>query len=451
MQSNYFKGIFKGQSRGAKAKRQVLYSILIQGLSIIIGLLYVPLLLNYLSQEKYGIWLTLTSILGWFSFFDIGIGNGLRNKLTEVFARNEFGLGKKLVSTTYFLLICIFSVVLVLFHISNFFLDWNLILNTKTIDSRELHNLVSIVFTFFILRFIVQIISVVYLADQKPSATKMMITAGNLFSYIIILILTRISINQSLLLVGVVISSIPVVVFIVASVISFNTRYKKIKPSIKFIDFKVSNGILDLGVKFLISQIAYIILITTSNFFIAQFYGPAEVTVYNIAFKYFQLPVMIYSILLSPIWSAVTDAYVRTDFQWIKKTVKIFNLLSVVFAIGIVLMIVISNWMYKIWIGDKIIIPIHLSIAIGVNTIIQIFLLPYSAFINGMGKLNLTVLISFFEVIIYLLLVFIFANYFTSSVGIVLAIAMTTLLSGFVQPLQTHKLLNKTAKGIWNK
>jgi hypothetical protein len=68
-----------------------------------------------------------------------------------------------------------------------------------------------------------------------------------------------------------------------------------------------------------------------------------------------------------------------------------------------------------------------------------------------MGKLNLTVLISFFEVIIYLLLVFIFANYFTSSVGIVLAIAMTTLLSGFVQPLQTHKLLNKTAKGIWNK
>lgn len=279
----------------------------------------------------------------------------------------------------------------------------------------------------------------------------MMITAGNLFSYIIILILTRISINQSLLLVGVVISSIPVVVFIVASVISFNTRYKKIKPSIKFIDFKVSNGILDLGVKFLISQIAYIILITTSNFFIAQFYGPAEVTVYNIAFKYFQLPVMIYSILLSPIWSAVTDAYVRTDFQWIKKTVKIFNLLSVVFAIGIVLMIVISNWMYKIWIGDKIIIPIHLSIAIGVNTIIQIFLLPYSAFINGMGKLNLTVLISFFEVIIYLLLVFIFANYFTSSVGIVLAIAMTTLLSGFVQPLQTHKLLNKTAKGIWNK
>ncbi len=448
---NYFINFFKGQTRGAKAKRQVSYSILIQGLSIIIGMLYVPLLLNYLTQEKYGIWLTLTSILGWFSFFDIGLGNGLRNKLTEVFAKNNHNLGKKLVSTTYFFLICIFGVILVLFHISNFFLDWNLILNTKTIDSRELHNLVSIVFTFFILHFIFQIISVVYLADQKPSASKMMATACNLFSFLIILILTRISVNGSLLLVGIVISSIPVLLFITVTLISFNTSYKNIKPSLKHVDFMASKGILDLGAKFFISQITYLILITTSNFFIAQFYGPAEVTIYNIAFKYFQMPIMVYSILLSPIWSAVTDAFVMNDFSWIKKTLKIFNLLSILFAIGIILMIAMSNWIYKIWVGDKIIIPIGLSIIIGFNSIITIFLLPYSIFINGMGKLNLTVLISIFEILIYLLLIFIFRNHFTSSIGIVLAIVITKILSGFVQPLQTYKLLNKTAHGIWNR
>ena len=97
-----------GQSMTAKASRQVIYSFGLQAISIIISLLYVPLLLNYLTQEKYGIWLTLTSIIGWFSFFDIGLGNGMRNKLTESNAVGDQLLGVKYVSTTYAILICIF-------------------------------------------------------------------------------------------------------------------------------------------------------------------------------------------------------------------------------------------------------------------------------------------------------------------------------------------------------
>ncbi|HSH52793.1 MAG TPA: hypothetical protein VK982_13795, partial [Bacteroidales bacterium] len=271
---NYFISYFKGHTRGAKAKRQVLYSIIIQGFSIIIGLLYVPLLLEYLTQEKYGIWLTLTSILGWFSFFDIGLGNGLRNKLTEALANGNLSLGKKLVSTTYVLLIAIFSIVLIAFHLSNFFLNWNSILNTKTIENHELYILTSIVFTFFILRFIVQIISVIYLADQKPAFIKFITTLSNLISFIIILILTKFTVNGNLVLLGTIISVVPVILFVIISIISFNTRYKKLKPSVNSVDFKESKGIVNLGVKFFFLQIAFIIIYTTSNIFITQFYGP---------------------------------------------------------------------------------------------------------------------------------------------------------------------------------
>jgi len=256
---------FRGHTRGAKAKREMLYSLFIDGISVLIGLFYVPLLLNFLTQEKYGIWLTLTSILGWFSFFDIGLGNGLRNKLTEAFANKNMKLGKKLVSTTYALLICIFSVVLLIFHLCNFFLDWNSILNTNTIENRELYILTSIVFTFFILRFIVQIISVVYLADQRPSISKLITTSGNLVSFLIVLILTRVTLKGDLILLGTIISAIPVVLFLVVSITSFNSRYKQLKPSIKEIDLKVSNGLVNLGAKFFVLQISYLIAYTTSN------------------------------------------------------------------------------------------------------------------------------------------------------------------------------------------
>ncbi|RIH65703.1 polysaccharide biosynthesis protein [Mariniphaga sediminis] len=442
---------FKGNTRGAKAKRQIVYSFFIQILSVLIGLLYVPLLLDFLTQEKYGIWITLTSILGWFSFFDIGLGNGLRNKLAEALAKGNKDLGKKYISTTYAILIGIFSVVLVVFHLSNFFLNWNSILNTKTIDNSELYVLTSIVFTFFIFRFIVQLISVIYLADQKPSATKMMNTGGNLVAFIIVLILTRLTLKGDLVLLGTIISAVPVLLFVVVSITSFNTRYKALKPSVKAVDFKLSNGLINLGAKFFFLQIAYIVVFSTSNIFITQFYGPGEVAVYNVAFKYFQIPVMVFSIVMSPIWSAVTDAYTKSDYGWMKRTLKQLNVLSLLFIAGIVLMVGISDWIYGIWVGDKITVPFSLSVTLGIYSCLQIFVAPYSSFINGIGKLKLTLSLTFVGIATYLILIYVFGNIFKNSTGIVLAIICTHTIGAVIQPTQTYKLLNKTAKGIWNK
>lgn len=442
---------FKGHTRGAIAKRQALYSLFIDGLSVLVGLFYVPLLLDALTQEKYGIWLTLTSILGWFGFFDIGLGNGLRNKLTEVFATGNYATGKKLVSTTYALLIGIFSILLIVFHLGNFFLNWNSILNTKTIDNKELYVLTSIIFTFFIIRFIVQIISVIYLADQKPSVSKLITASGNLLSFFIVLLLTRFIVKGNLILLGTIISVVPVLLFIAVTFIAFNTKYKKLKPSVKSIDFKESNGLINLGAKFFILQISYLIAYTSANILITQFYGPDEVTVYNIAYKYFYIPVMVYSILLSPIWSAVTDAHVKSDYFWLKKTLRRLNLLSLLFVFGVVFMIIISNWVYKIWVGDDVVIPFNLSLLLGIYVITIILISPFSTYINGLGKLNLTIYLTFVGVPLYLLIAFLFAGIFDNSTGVVLAILSTQIIGLIAEPLQVYKLLNQKAKGIWNK
>lgn len=444
-------GFFKGHTRGAIAKRQALYSLFIDGISVLVGLFYVPLLLDALTQEKYGIWLTLTSILGWFGFFDIGLGNGLRNKLTEAFATGDHETGKKLVSTAYALLIGIFSIILIIFHLGNFFLNWNSILNTNTIDNRELYILTSVVFTFFILRFIVQIISVIYLADQKPSISKLITASGNVLSFIIILLLTRFIVKGNLILLGTIISVVPVLLFIAVTFIAFNRNYKSLKPSIKSIDFKESNGLINLGAKFFILQISYLIAYTSANILITQFYGPDEVTIYNIAYKYFYIPVMVYSIMLTPIWSAVTDAYVKSDYYWLKKTLRRLNILSIIFVFGVVIMIAISNWVYKIWVGGEVVIPFNISLSLGIYVITIIIISPYSTYINGLGKLNLTIYLTFIGVPLYLILAFVFAGIFENSTGIVLAILSTQIIGLVAEPLQVHKLLNQKAKGIWNK
>ena len=98
----------KGNKRSLVVKKNMIGSIFIKGISILIQLILVPLTLGYLSQELYGIWLTISSIMLWLNFFDVGLTLGLKNKLSEALARNEIEKGKCLVSTTYIVMILIF-------------------------------------------------------------------------------------------------------------------------------------------------------------------------------------------------------------------------------------------------------------------------------------------------------------------------------------------------------
>lgn len=440
-----------GDGRTLKAIKQIVLSFGYKGISILIGLAYVPLLLGYLSAEKYGVWLTLTSILGWFSFFNIGLGNGLRNKLTIAIANKDFKLGKIYVSTAYALLSIIFGSLIILFHIINPNIPWSKILNTSSINAYELYLLTTIVFTFFLIRFVVQLISVIYFANQKPSVTNLITNIGQVLSFIIVWGLVQFTAESNIVLLGAVISVIPVIVFFSVSFYAFAGKYKNISPSFSCIDFRYSKVLLNLGVKFFLLQIASIIIFTTSSFFIAQFYGPDEVAVYHIAFKYFQLPVMLYSIILSPLWSATTDAFTKNDFVWLKKTMKRLNFISLIFVSGIIIMLFISQFVYNFWVGDKVIISKNLSFALAAYTILQVIVAPYSNFINGSGKLILTVSLTGVGILVYLLLVYIYGNLFSNSTGIVLAILCTSLIGAIIQPWQTYKILNKKAVGIWNK
>ena len=214
---NQFKSFFsKGSERSKLAKKQILYSFFLKAISIVIGLLFVPLLLNYLDAERYGIWLTLTSIVGWFTFFDVGLGNGLRNRLTEALAKGEQQLAREYVSTTYAIISIIFLSLVIIFFFVNPYLHWDKILNTTQVPAKELSLLALIVFTFFLLRFIFKLIGIIAVADQRPSIDNAFGPLGNIVSLVIIYVLT-LTTKGNLVIMGFVLSIVPVIVLLIAT------------------------------------------------------------------------------------------------------------------------------------------------------------------------------------------------------------------------------------------
>jgi O-antigen/teichoic acid export membrane protein len=440
--------LLKGHRRTVQAKKHILASFAFKGASIVVSFIFVPLILGYLDAERYGIWLTLSSIIGWVSFFDIGLGNGLRNRLTEAIAIGDHNLAKTYVSTTYAILGIILMVIIVLFSLINPFLNWQKILNSSIIIGQELSIIAMIIFVFFILRFFFKLIGTILMADQRPAINNAFGPIGNVIALVIIFILTK-TIPGSLTLLSIVLSIIPVLVLFIATIYFFNNDYKKYRPEIEYIDMTKSSDLLSLGFKFFYFQIASLIFFSTSNFLIAQLSDQKAVAEYNIAYKYFFIVNMVYGIILTPFWSAVTDAYSKNDFKWIKRLLNKLNLLSLLMASVLFVMLLCSNYIYTIWVGNKIIIPFRLSAIIMIYMLIQLFVAPYSTFINGIGKLKFGLFLITFKLLIYLPTALILGR-LHGAFGIVSAMAIVQIPSLVFEPLQVYLILSKKAKGIWN-
>ncbi len=438
-----------GHERSLKAKKNIIASFIIKGLSIAVNFLLVPITLNYLNPTKYGIWITLYSIVGWFSFFDIGLGNGLRNKLAEALAKGETDKARIYISTTYGILSFIIAIVFILFVIANRFLDWTALLNTPKELGNELSLLVLIVFGFFCIRFVLQLIGMVLTADQKPSYTSLFNLCNNLLALIIIIVLTKTT-NGSLLYLGTAITLAPVVIYTLANFYFFNKNYKQYTPSFKYFNLSYSKELINLGSKFFIIQISALVLFSTDNVIITQIFDPSYVTPYNISFKYFSVIVLIFGIINSPFWSAYTEAYVKNDIGWIKRTTKKIQKVWLLLTVVSLVMLAASGFVYKIWIGNKVTIPFVLSSLMCLYVIVVTWGSIFVSFINGIGKVKLQLIYSIVAGILNIPLSIIFAKYLNlGTAGVILATIICLTYGPIVAYMQFKKIINGKATGIW--
>lgn len=440
---------FKGHERSVRAKKNIALSFVFKGFSILISLMLVPMTLNYLNATEYGIWLTLSSILTWINFFDIGLGNGLRNKLTEALTLGDKTKAQIYVSTTFAILTLIVLAFFLIFICINPFLNWASILNTAPEMATGLSKVVIIVFSFFCLQFVLKTVGIIFIAAQKPALNDFLGVLGSAISLGIIYLLTLFT-KGSLYNVAFVFSMAPAIVFLIAYFFIFYSKYKFLCPTIATVKFRYSKDLMGLGMKFFIIQIACLVVFTTSNIIITQILGPAEVTTYNIAFKYFSVITMVFTIFLNPFWNAYTEAWLRDDIAWIKNSMKRSLQVWGILVVGTIIMVFCSSWIYRLWIGTDIGIPLSLSIGCAVYVIISNWIGLFYMFINGVGYL-LVQLISYIVATIIMIPLAIYLCKIYGVEGVLYSMSCVLLVSAIFGPLQTVKLLNKTAKGIWTK
>lgn len=441
----------QSSARTKKLNINIIIILITKGLSILISIIYVPLLWGSMDTDNYALWLTLTSLVSWIALLDIGLGNGLRNKLAEALALKDYNLGKMYVSTAYCGVIAIGAVLVVLFIILSPHINWTNVFNTTTVNSETLKLLVGIVFYCFILHFVFGLINSILFAVQLPAISSFCTFIGQAITFAIVYIIVKVYNITDIITLASIISGTPVIILILTSIILFRSKFKHILPSFNSVDFARINDIMSLGVKFFFLQIVTIIIFQTNNVIIIHSIDNNSVVIYNVVYKYLYTLVTIFTVICAPIWSATTEAFTVNDFDWIVKTKKKLLLLAGIFTAVGCIMVLASHAIYHIWLGNE-----NPDIKMSTTALMYmycVFMMLYSVYgyiINGTGKLSIQIVCTSIIAAAYIPSAYYSGKYFGLN-GIIVIMILTAVLNFIWSKTQLTLILTNKAKGIWNK
>lgn len=428
-----------------KLLKNIGISMVMKPISMLLTLVYTPMVLSFLGETKYGVWSIILNIITWINIFDIGIGNGLRNRLTESCASKDYESAQIYVSTAYvgtIVLSLIFCIIINLvwpgLGLSEFF--------NLTVEGENVDYVIRISVVFVCINFILALSKTSAYAVQKSGAISIASAIGQCVQIAVLLMISRIF-HQSLVAVAFMYGIAALIENIVLYL--YLVRDKKfLIPHIKLAQMQYMKSLMTLGAGFFIMQICSIVLNTTDNLLISNLYGSAEVTPYSMVYKVFYMSATVHSIILMPMWSAYTEAAARKDYKWIRKTLRKINYITILFSTMVVIGIFLFEPFAEIWLGKRLEYGTRLIVIVAIYMIAQMFANNYSSFLCGVGHIKISAVLSVIGAVMNIPISIYFAQRMDMKLsGIILGSLCVMAMSTVVLPIVSYKWLKEKEKG----
>lgn len=412
-------------------------ALLIKGGGFVISFISMPLYINYFEdQQILGMWFTLLSILSWIFTFDLGLGNGLRNKLVEVLAINDKKLAKKYISSTYVILGIFSFVISIILLILFKYINWNSILNIskKIIPTITLYQSIIILLLGIMVNFWLKLINSILYALQKPAINNLLLLITSILQLMYLVIATDKGVELNLIrlsYVYVISINLPL---IVVSLIVFNKDLRDCKPTFKEASFKVAQSILKFGGMFFIVQIAFMLITSTNEILISNIFGASHVVEYQIYYRIFMIIGTIFSLALTPVWSSVTEAVVNKEYKWLKNLNFIINKVTLLAVIAEIIIIPFMQIIVNIWLGENTIIINYLyCILFSVFGSLFIINISLTTIANGIGYLKTQLYCYSLGVIFKLPIIILLNNFYFDWINVVISNVLILVVFCIIQ------------------
>jgi O-antigen/teichoic acid export membrane protein len=437
-------------NRNIVQNKNIVFGITFKGISVFLNFLIVPILILFLGKIEYGVWITIFSIVNWVFTFDLGIGQGLRNKLTEALSINDLEKASQIISTSYIFISLFSLLILILGIFFIYFVNFQDLLNYKAKPNSFLQNFVFLSLFFTVINFVISLYKKLFLAVHKSFVIELVNVFFQTFYLLITLIWLHYNLEKSLISLVFIFGVINFVASLIATFIFFKIQ-EKVSFSLKKISLKEGRLLLGLGGKFFIINCSLLVILSTDNIIISNLLGPTFVTDYFSIQKIFQSLIIIFTIVLSPSWSLYSDAIIKKDYNWIRQNLKKMNFFFMgILIVGFILFYFIEE-ILNVWIGKDVIkIPKGLAFCNMIYTFIFCFTNIYMFFINASNKINIQMYLYVFGAIINIPLSIFFVKLLGSTTGVILSTLICFFPLLVIMPIQSYVIIKNLEKESQN-
>lgn len=419
--------------------RQITGAVVYKAVAMVASFLAIPLMIRYLGQEQFGVWSTLLTVMSWIVFFDLGIGNGLRNKVAESLAKNERTEAANYIASGYTLIGIIALVLVVLITVATFFIPWQSIFNTRAISEETLRGTTQIATLFILLNFWLGLIGAILGAVQKTALTAMAQLISNIMALLFVFVLTKTtkaSIGYLAVAYGI---SLVSANFLLS--FWFYQLHRELRPKL-YLDKQHVQPLLSTGLQFFVIQLAVLVIFASDKMLITQFLGPQYVTQYDVVFKLFSVISFAHMLISAPLWSAYTEAFHRGDIVWIKKMLHKQMIIFGGVVLAVITLVLLAKPVIALWIGHDVVVSLSLVIAMGIFVLVSTWNNIYAMFVNGIGDIKIQLYAAIIAMMINIPLAFLFSKYLgLGLVGIVGATSVSLMLAAVVLPIQVLRCI----------
>jgi len=428
------------KARNHNYLKQVKGSVLFKVGAISATFLAMPIMIKYLGVEQFGIWATMLTLITWVMLFDLGIGNGLKNKVSESLAQENPEQAAGYISTAYGLVAIISFGLFTLFLLASIWLPWHTIFNTQSISEDDLKNAVITLSFFIFFNFWVSLVNQIYHGLQKSSVVVLGQFVSNTVALVFVFLLYQFAESSMLFMVwaygvAIVLANIALTLFV------FKT-HRKLIPTIRGFDSNKISPLLSLGIKFFIIQLAVLVIFMTDKILITQLLGPEHVTPYEVLFKLFSVFTVIHSLLLAPLWPAYSDAYQRGDLDWIRTNIKQQIKIAIVLFVGAFVLAVLGPIIVKFWIGDQVVVSNTLYYLFALFIAFSIWSNVFAYFVNATNQLGVQLYTSIIAAAVNIpLSIFFVTKLGLHLEGIIIATILSLSIFALFGPIQVFRMI----------
>ncbi len=359
-----------------------------RAVQLLVGLVTVPLTLRYLGQERYGMWVTMSSLVAMIGFADLGIGYGLLNAVAEANGRRDRAAAAAAVSSAFFVLLVLAGAAGAAVAVAYRWVPWPRLFNvTSALASREAGPAVATLAACYLAGLPVTVVQRVRTGFQETHVDAAWVGAGSLIGLAALMLAIRLEAGLPWLVLA--LAGAPVLAQALQGVDLLARKRRWLLPRLRGVTRAGLRAVAGAGAYFFLLQVAAAFAYQSDAIIVAQILGAHAVTQYAVPMKLFMLVPVLLGFVLTPLWPAYREAFARGDSDWSRAAFRRSLALAMGAGVpGALALFVLGRPLVRAWVGDAVAPGAGLLAAMAIWSVMLAASNAISAFLNGAGRLR---------------------------------------------------------------